>query len=247
MSNVFENIRNGKKVILVSENGDAVLVKFLDSDEEKILSPKTLKRWYKLCEDGCEPAEVPAEEPKVEIKEAVEAPAEEPIVEEPVVETPAEEPAEEPKEETPAPVENKKPEKKAKKAKEPVVDHSAIHSHILDMMNKKVEEGSVPGLSLFHSEKVSGFYSMKLDGKMVMNFTLSKKRGVVLWLRSAAVHGMATFEKFAHTFDARLAIAEWNTDNYKLISELFDASLTYQAENNAKSASKKSKKTKKAE
>ena len=217
MSNVFENIRNGKKVILVSENGDAVLVKFMDSCEEKIISRKTLKRWYKPCEDH------------------VEEPAK---VEEPV----AEEPAEEPKEETPAPVENKKPEKKAKKAKEPVVDHSAIHSHILDMMNKKVEEGSVPGLSLFHSEKVSGFYSMKLDGKMVMNFTLSKKRGVVLWLRSAAVHGMATFEKFAHTFDARLAIAEWNTDNYKLISELFNASLTYQAEKNAKSASKKSKK-----
>ena len=222
MSNVFENIRNGKKVILVSENGDAVLVKFMDSCEEKIISRKTLKRWYKPCEDH------------------VEEPAK---VEEPV----AEEPAEEPKEETPAPVENKKPEKKAKKAKEPVVDHSAIHSHILDMMNKKVEEGSVPGLSLFHSEKVSGFYSMKLDGKMVMNFTLSKKRGVVLWLRSAAVHGMATFEKFAHTFDARLAIAEWNTDNYKLISELFNASLTYQAEKNAKSASKKSKKTEKAE
>ena len=217
MSNVFENIRNGKKVILVSENSDTVLVKFMDSDEEKIISRKTLKRWYKPCEDH------------------VEEPAK---VEEPV----AEEPAEEPKEETPAPVENKKPEKKAKKAKEPVVDHSAIHSHILDMMNKKVEEGSVPGLSLFHSEKVSGFYSMKLDGKMVMNFTLSKKRGVVLWLRSAAVHGMATFEKFAHTFDARLAIAEWNIDNYKLISELFNASLTYQAEKNAKSASKKSKK-----
>ena len=222
MSNIFENIRNGKKVILVSENSDTVLVKFMDSDEEKIISRKTLKRWYKPCEDH------------------VEEPAK---VEEPV----AEEPAEEPKEETPAPVENKKPEKKAKKAKEPVVDHSAIYSHILDMMNKKVEEGSVPGLSLFHSEKVSGFYSMKLDGKMVMNFTLSKKRGVVLWLRSAAVHGMATFEKFAHTFDARLAIAEWNTDNYKLISELFNASLTYQAEKNAKSASKKSKKTEKAE
>lgn len=228
MSNVFENIRNGKKVILVSENSDAVLVKFVDSDEEKILSPKTLKRWYKPCEDDCEPAE----EPKVEIKEADEAPAEEPIVEEP-------------KEETPAPVEVKKPVKKVKKAKEPTVDYSAIHSHLLDLMNKKVE--SVPGLSLFHSEKVSGFYSMKLDGKMVMNFTLSKKRGVVLWLRSAAVHGMATFEKFAHTFDARLAIAEWNPDNYKLISELFNASFTYQAEKNAKSASKKSKKTKKAE
>lgn len=241
MSNVFENIRNGKKVILVSENGDAVLVKFMDSDEEKILSSKTLKRWYKPCEDGCEPAE----EPVVEIKEADEAPAEEPIVDEPMVETSAEAPVEEPKEETPAPVEVKKPVKKVKKAKEPTVDYSAIHSHILDLMNKKVE--SVPGLSLFHSEKVSGFYSMKLDGKMVMNFTLSKKRGVVLWLRSAAVHGMATFEKFAHTFDARLAIAEWNTDNYKLISELFNASLTYQAEKNAKSASKKSKKTEKAE
>lgn len=241
MSKVFENIRNGKKVILVSENSDAVLVKFMDSGEEKMLSPKTLKRWYKPCEDDCEPAE----EPKLEIKEADEAPAEEPIVEEPVVETPAEAPAEEPKEETPAPVEVKKPVKKVKKAKEPAVDHSAIHSHILDLMNKKVE--SVPGLSLFHSEKVSGFYSIKLDGKMVMNFTLSKKRGVVLWLRSAAVHGMATFEKFAHTFDARLAIAEWNTDNYKLISELFNTSLTYQAEKNAKSTSKKSKKTKKAE
>lgn len=243
MSKVFENVRNGRKVILVSVNGDAVLVKFMDNDEEKILSSKTLKRWYKLRGDDWEPAE----EPLVETKEADEAPVEEPIVEEPVVETPAEEPAKEPKEETPAPVEVKKPEKKAKKAKEPVVDHSAIHSHILNMMNKKVEEGSVPGLSLFHSEKVSGFYSMKLDGKMVMNFTLSKKRGVILWLRSAAVHGMATFEKFAHTFDARLAIAEWNTDNYKLISELFDASLTYQAEKNAKSASKKSKKTEKAE
>ena len=237
MSNVFENIRNGKKVILVSENSDAVLVKFMDSGEEKMLSPKTLKRWYKPCEDDCEPAE----EPKVEIKEADEAPAEEPIVEEPVVETSVKEPiVDEPKEETPAPVEVKKPVKKVKKAKEPAVDHSTIHSHILDLMNKKVE--SVPGLSLFHSEKVSGFYSMKLDGKMVMNFTLSKKRGVVLWLRSAAVHGMATFEKFAHTFDARLAIAEWNTDNYKLISELFNASLAYQAEKNAKSASKKSKK-----
>ena len=246
MSNVFENIRNGKKVILVSENSDAVLVKFMDSGEEKMLSPKTLKRWYKPCEDDYEPAEVPAEEPVVEIKEAVEAPAEEPIVEEPVVETSVKEPvAEEPKEETPAPVEVKKPVKKVKKAKEPTVDYSAIHSHLLDLMNKKVE--SVPGLSLFHSEKVSGFYSMKLDGKMVMNFTLSKKRGVVLWLRSAAVHGMATFEKFAHTFDARLAIAEWNPDNYKLISELFNASLAYQAEKNAKSASKKSKKSKKAE
>ena len=241
MSNVFENIRNGKKVILVSENGDAVLVKFMDSGEEKMLSPKTLKRWYKPCEDDCEPAE----EPKVEIKEADEAPAEEPIVEEPVVETPVKEPvAEEPKEETPAPVEVKKPVKKVKKVKEPAVDYSAIHSHILDLMNKKVE--SVPGLSLFHSEKVSGFYSMKLDGKMVMNFTLSKKRGVVLWLRSAAMNGMATFEKFAHTFDARLVFAEWNTNNYKLISELFDASLAYQAEKNAKAASKKSKKTEKA-
>lgn len=237
MSNVFENIRNGKKVILVSENSDAVLVKFMDSDEEKILSPKTLKRWYKPCEDGQE---------EVEELAKVEEPAAEEPVEDPVVETPAEEPvAEEPKEETPAPVEVKKPVKKVKKAKEPVVDHSTIHSHILDLMNKKVE--SVPGLSLFHSEKVSGFYSMKLDGKMVMNFTLSKKRGVVLWLRSAAVHGMATFEKFAHTFDARLAIAEWNPDNYKLISELFNASLTYQAEKNAKSASKKSKKSKKTE
>ena len=238
MSNVFENIRNGKKVILVSENSDTVLVKFMDSDEEKIISRKTLKRWYKPCEDGCEPAK----ESVVEIKEADEAPVEEPIVDEPVVETPAEEPAKEPKEETPAPVEVKK---SVKKVKEPTVDYSAIHSHILDLMNKKVE--SVPGLSLFHSEKVSGFYSMKLDGKMVMNFTLSKKRGVVLWLRSAAVHGMATFEKFAHTFDARLAIAEWNTDNYKLISELFNASLAYQAEKNAKSASKKSKKSKKTE
>lgn len=242
MSKVFENIRNGKKVILVSENSDAVLVKFVDSDEEKILSPKTLKRWYKPCEDGQEEVEELA---KVEEPAAEEPVAEEPV-EEPVVETPVKEPvAEEPKEETPAPVEVKKPVKKVKKAKEPAVDYSAIHSHILDLMNKKVE--SVPGLSLFHSEKVSGFYSMKLDGKMVMNFTLSKKRGVVLWLRSAAVHGMATFEKFAHTFDARLAIAEWNPDNYKLISELFDASLTYQAEKNAKSASKKSKKAEKAE
>ena len=106
MSNIFENIRNGKKVILVSENDDAVLVKFMDSDEEKIISCKTLKRWYKPCEDHVEePAKV-----------------EEPVAEEPAKEPVVETPAEELKEETPAPVEVKKPVKKVKKAKEPAVD-----------------------------------------------------------------------------------------------------------------------------
>ena len=89
--------------------------------------------------------------------------------------------------------------------------------------------------------KVKGFRSLKVDGKMYMAFTFNKK-GVTLWMRSAAIQDIITFNKTNHMFDARVKFNEDNEETRNIITQLLDANLQFQI---IKQAAKKTKETKK--
>lgn len=128
-----------------------------------------------------------------------------------------------------------KPEKevKAPKAKaEANNDYSDLFEHTFNFMDRMKEACDV---TIFSSDKVKGFYSMKKDDKMYMVFNFSKKSGVTLWLRSKAVKGLVEYTHYNHAFDARVNIREWNSEIANLVSELHRASLEFQLDKNSKS------------
>lgn len=235
--------RNGHRRVAELLNCSSASVTLLEDGEERVIAPTSFKRWWK-------PMEIEAEATANEVEEAIvpedpeteQAEVQEPLAFEEaqpqVEETPvAEEPAQEPVKKT----------KKSKKAAEPKVDYSKLHQDFLLFANKMVEE---KGVTLFQAEKVKGFYSFKVEGKMYMNFTLSKKHGITLWMRSKAVEGMCEYYHMVHMFDARLNVSTWDMETVGKVMQLHDASLNYQLNRLADKASKqaaKQPKSKKAE
>ena len=230
----FKSVRNGQIAELISENEKQVIIK-LETGEEKAISPATLKRWWKEMEEEPQSEEVVTEATQ---EETTEQPVEEPAEEVNVIDITDEEPAqidftefeeeEEPQEQE-APKEEKK-EKKPKKKRERISGDHPLKEFIEGLAterNTEVFQATVPS-----------FRSLKVDGKMYMAFTFNKK-GVTLWMRSAAVQDITEYKKMNHMFDARVQFGEDNEENRKEITKLLDASLKFQIDKQAARASKK--------
>ena len=114
-------------------------------------------------------------------------------------------------------------------------DFDSLHSNLIAFMNKMEEE---MGITIFKSDKVKGFYSLKKDGKMYMVIILSGLQGATLWLRSKAIEGICEYRKMKHMFDARVTISEWNLSSYDLVVKRHNLSLNYQATKASKSTTK---------
>jgi len=199
----FKSVRNGQVAELISENDKQVVIK-LETGEEKAISPATLKRWWKEMEEEPQSEEVVTEATQ---EETTEQPVEEPAEEVNVIDITDEEPAqidftefeeeEEPQEQE-APKEEKK-EKKPKKKRERISGDHPLKEFIEGLAkerNTEVFQATVPS-----------FRSLKVDGKMYMAFTFNKK-GVTLWMRSAAVQDITEYKKMNHMFDARVQFGE---------------------------------------
>ncbi len=121
------------------------------------------------------------------------------------------------------------PKKPAIKAPDVPNEVSNKFFELVDKM-KEIHEG----ITVFESDKVPGFYSLKVDGKIYMAFSVTKKAGFTLWLRTAAIDGIIDeYQKMNHMFDARLKVTHWDTEVYNLIRKLHDASLKFQKDKNA--------------
>lgn len=227
----FKSIRNGQVAELISENEKQVIIK-LETGEEKAISPATLKRWWKEMEEEPQSEEVVTEATQ---EETTEEPVEEPAEEVNVIDVTDEEPAQidfTEFEDAPEPEEQPEPkkEKKPKKKRERISGDRPLKEFIEGLAterNTEVFQATVPS-----------FRSLKVDGKMYMAFTFNKK-GVTLWMRSAAVQDITEYKKMNHMFDARVQFGEDNAENRKEITKLLDASLKFQIDKQAARASKK--------
>ncbi|MDD2287220.1 MAG: hypothetical protein PHY55_00135 [Bacteroidales bacterium] len=221
----FKSVRNGQIAELISENEKQVIIK-LETGEEKAISPATLKRWWKEMEEEPQSEEVVTETTQ---EETTEEPVEEPAEEVNVIDVTDEEPAQidfTEFEDTPEPKKEKKPKKKRERISG---DHplKEFIEGLATERNTEVFQATVPS-----------FRSLKVDGKMYMAFTFNKK-GVTLWMRSAAVQELTEYKKMNHMFDARVQFGEDNAENRKEITKLLDASLKFQIDKQAARASKK--------
>lgn len=221
----FKSVRNGQIAELISENEKQVIIK-LETGEEKAISPATLKRWWKEMEEEPQSEEVVTETTQ---EETTEEPVEEPAEEVNVIDVTDEEPAQIDFTEFEDTSEPKK-EKKPKKKRERISGDHPLKEFIEGLAterNTEVFQATVPS-----------FRSLKVDGKMYMAFTFNKK-GVTLWMRSAAVQELTEYKKMNHMFDARVQFGEDNAENRKEITKLLDASLKFQIDKQAARASKK--------
>ena len=221
----FKSVRNGQIAELISENEKQAIIK-LETGEEKAISPATLKRWWKEMEEEPQSEEVVTETTQ---EETTEEPVEEPAEEVNVIDVTDEEPAQidfTEFEDTPEPKKEKKPKKKRERISG---DHplKEFIEGLATERNTEVFQATVPS-----------FRSLKVDGKMYMAFTFNKK-GVTLWMRSAAVQDITEYKKMNHMFDARVQFGEDNEENRKEITKLLDASLKFQIDKQAARASKK--------
>lgn len=225
----YKSVRNGQIAELVSGNEKQVVIRLEESGEERKISPATLKRWWKPMEDEevqeQPQSEVVEEATQEEATEAVEEPAEEVNV----IDVTDEESAQIDFTEFEDTSEPKK-EKKPKKKRERISGDHPLKEFIEGLAterNTEVFQATVPS-----------FRSLKVDGKMYMAFTFNKK-GVTLWMRSAAVQDITEYKKMNHMFDARVQFGEDNAENRKEITKLLDASLKFQIDKQAARASKK--------
>lgn len=210
----FKSVRNGQVAELVSENDKQVIIK-LESGEEKALSPATLKRWWKPMKD-----EEVREQPQSEVvEEATQEEATKAV----------EEPAEEPKQEETKSEKKTKTEKASKQKRKTISGGHPLKDFIEQLATER-------GTEVFKAT-VPSFRSLKVDGKMYMAFTFSKK-GITLWMRSKAVQDLTPFKKMNHMFDARVHFDKETKENKEKITKLLDASLEFQKNKQAKKASK---------
>lgn len=230
----FKSVRSGQVAELVSENDKQVIIK-LESGEEKVLSPATLKRWWKPMEDKemqeQSQSEVVEEATQEETTEVVEEPAEETkktLVEqkEPTIKEPA---SEEPKQEETKPEKKAKTEKTSKQKRKTISGDHPLKAFIEQLAIER-------GTEVFKAT-VPSFRSLKVDGKMYMAFTFNKN-GITLWMRSKAVQDLTQFKKMNHMFDARVHFDEETKENKEKITKLLDASLEFQKNKQAGKASK---------
>lgn len=214
----FKSVRNGQIAELVSETEQQVVIRLVESEEERKISPATLKRWWKPHEE-----ESVTEEPQTE-----EIIQEEPAEEDNVIDiTEDEEPAqidftefeetEEAPQEEPAPKKEKK--KEPKKPREKISGEHPLKVFLEKLSDERQTEVFVA--------TVPSFRSLKVDGRMYMAFTFNKK-GVTLWMRSKAVEELTEYKKMNHMFDARVHFGEDTPENRKEIEKLLDASLEFQ-------------------
>lgn len=210
----FISVRNEQVAELVSRTDEQVVLKMEDG-KEKSISPATLKRWWKPMED-----EVVEEQPQ----------SEESVVEEATQEEATEivdEPAEEAKV-----IDVTGDDIPKKKAKEKRTRLSGDHS-----LKGFIEQLATERLTEVFEATVPSFRSLKVDGKMYMAFTFNKK-GITLWMRSAAIKDVTEFKKTNHMFDARVQFSGDNKSARDKITKLLDVSLAFQKNKQAAKASK---------
>lgn len=233
--------RNNTEFELVSEDGDDITLKDLNSGKERIVNRKSYERFYKEVEEEVveEVEDLEEEETEEEVDEEASEDSEEEEVEdadEDTVEDCEEE--DEESEEEPEPVKpvkrgTKKAEaKKEKKVKEPKAPRQI--SPLKDVVETIVKAA---GCTIFVT-RVKGFHTIKLDGHMCMAFTFSTK-GIVLWLRTKALDGLnIEYKTMKHMFDARISLTEDNEKTANLIRKCVAASVEYQKGVNTRKAQK---------
>lgn len=239
--------RNNVEFELVSEDGDDITLKDLNSGKERIVNRKSYERFYKEVEEEVveEVEDLEEEETEEEVdKEASEDSEEEEVedADEDAVEDCEEE--DEESEEEPEPVKpvkrgtkkaeaKKEPKpKKEKKVKEPKAPRQI--SPLKDVVETIVKAA---GCTIFVT-RVKGFHTIKLDGHMCMAFTFSTK-GIVLWLRTKALDGLnIEYKTMKHMFDARISLTEDNEKTANLIRKCVAASVEYQKGVNTRKAQK---------
>lgn len=107
--------------------------------------------------------------------------------------------------------------------------------------NHTKEQGE--NFTVFETEKVQGFRSLKIDGNMYAAMTFNTK-GMTLWVRTKAVDGIAIpdgieTKTFNHMFDLRVKFLDTEAgtadtaENIKCIHELLNASIKWQQEKKA--------------
>jgi hypothetical protein len=138
-------------------------------------------------------------------------------------------PQEEPKQEETKSEKKTKTEKASKQKRETISGDHPLKVFIEQLSEERQTEVFVA--------TVPGFRSLKVDGRMYMAFTFNKK-GVTLWMRSAAVKDITEFKKMNHMFDARVQFSEDNKASKDKITKLLDASLEFQKNKQAGKASK---------
>lgn len=239
--------RNNAEFELVSEDGDDITLKDLNSGKERIVNRKSYERFYKEVEEEVveEVEDLEEEETEEEVDEEASEDSEEEEVEdadEDAVEDCEEE--DEESEEEPEPVKpvkrgtkkaeaKKEPKpKKEKKVKEPKAPRQI--SPLKDVVETIVKAA---GCTIFVT-RVKGFHTIKLDGHMCMAFTFSTK-GIVLWLRTKALDGLnIEYKTMKHMFDARISLTEDNEKTANLIRKCVAASVEYQKGVNTRKAQK---------
>lgn len=239
--------RNNAEFELVSQDGDDITLKDLNSGKERIVNRKSYERFYKEVEEEVveEVEDLEEEETEEEVdKEASEDSEEEEVedADEDAVEDCEEE--DEEFEEEPEPVKpvkrgtkkaeaKKEPKpKKEKKVKEPKAPRQI--SPLKDVVETIVKAA---GCTIFVT-RVKGFHTIKLDGHMCMAFTFSTK-GIVLWLRTKALDGLnIEYKTMKHMFDARISLTEDNEKTANLIRKCVAASVEYQKGVNTRKAQK---------
>lgn len=222
---IFKSIRNEQTAELISIIEEQVTLKMQDG-QEKTMSKGTLKRWWKELEEAAEAVPqddtIIPEPPRVvtqlklspdsEMMEiGIDNPPEEPEIE---IDSQPEEPTVKAK----AVIKPKSTKSKASKKDSPDADPGLVEF---------IEGLATDAHTEIYAATSQNFKSLKVDGKMYMAFTFSKK-GVTLWMRSKAIDGITEYKHSNHMFDARVHFDSLTGDDKELITKLMRASLQYQ-------------------
>lgn len=127
----------------------------------------------------------------------------------------------------------------------PKLDADAVGTKILNIRNiVHTIANKLDGVTIYESERAKGFVSIKVNGSMFMNYTISSK-GFTLWLRKAAIVDLPEGARTAnHMFDIRLRVENDSVKDIAMLTELIKKSYHYQVtkKNSTKAAKARAKK-----
>lgn len=234
----FESVRTaGVFAEVIQEEGTAVKIRYSADGKEQDITAATLKRWWKPVEEGSEDVKEEIKETTGEVvgDEQTEVKTEDTKVED--TEAKNEDPADKSAEDTNKPADSEKPPKAPK-------EHKHVEAHPLKAYF--IEQAAQRDCTVF-SGKVEALVQVKHEGMTCIAFTFSGK-GINIWMKSKSVVGVVKdFKTTNHLFDARLSLTEDDAKSKKIIVDVLEASIGYQAKAKTnKDAEKAAKEAKKA-
>lgn len=242
----YENKRNGKmfeKVTEVDPKYKTLIIRDLETGEEKCTSVSTFRRWYKKVEE-----DVPAEDTTTEEAPEVVVPAE--LEEIPVEEIPVKEPEEEVEETVNTepeevvteqnPVEEAPKTKKERSKREMRPDIKALHEYVLQTC---VELGG----NIFTPAKDIKFRGLKVGEHNFIKYNWSN-RTVTLFVRAQALGLEEPITPVNHTFNDKYMFDKDTPENRAEIFRIMKTAYDWQVcKNLAKQDKAKKNKTTESE